>query len=69
VLHDRSKLITAADRETVARLGGSPVARARNRAVLDAVAEQVAAGALRPLVTSTYPLYRAAEALRLGRVP
>lgn len=40
-------------------------ARARNRAVLDAVAERVAAGALRPLVTSTYPLHRAPEALRL----
>jgi NADPH:quinone reductase-like Zn-dependent oxidoreductase len=65
VLHDRSKLITAADRETAGRLGGSPVARARNRAVLDAVAEQVATGALRPLVTSTYPLRRAPEALRL----
>ncbi len=65
VLGDRSKLITAADRETVARLGGSPVARARNRAVLDAVAEQVAAGVLRPFVTSTYPLYRAPEALRV----
>jgi NADPH:quinone reductase-like Zn-dependent oxidoreductase len=46
VLRDRSKLITAADRETVARLGGSPVARARNRAVLEAVAEQVAVGTL-----------------------
>jgi NADPH:quinone reductase-like Zn-dependent oxidoreductase len=65
VLSDRSKLITAADRETVARLGGSPVARVRNRVVLDAVAEQVAAGTLRPLVTSTYPLHGAAEALRL----
>ena len=41
------------------------LARARNRAVLDAVAGQVAAGTLRPLVTSTYPLDRAPEALRL----
>jgi NADPH:quinone reductase-like Zn-dependent oxidoreductase len=65
VLHDRSKLITAADRETAGRLGGLPVARARNRAVLDAVAELVVAGTLRPLVTSTYPLQRAPEALRL----
>jgi NADPH:quinone reductase-like Zn-dependent oxidoreductase len=65
VLGDRSKLITAADRGTVTRLGGSPVARARNQAVLDAVAEQVAAGTLRPLVTSTYPLDQAPEALRL----
>ena len=31
VLSDRSKLITAADRETAATLGGVPVARARNR--------------------------------------
>ena len=65
VLRDRSKLITAADRETAGRLGGSPVARARNRAVLDAVAERVAAGTLRPLVTSIYPLHSAPEALRL----
>lgn len=36
-----------------------------SRTVLDAVADLVAAGALRPLVTSTYPLRRAPEALRL----
>jgi NADPH:quinone reductase-like Zn-dependent oxidoreductase len=65
VLEDRSKLISAADRETVARLGGSPVARARNRAVLDAVALMVATGSLRPMVTLTFPLDAAPEALRL----
>jgi NADPH:quinone reductase-like Zn-dependent oxidoreductase len=65
VLRDRSKLITAADRATVGLLGGVPVTRARNRVVLDAVAELVAVGKLRPLVTSTYPLQRAPEALRL----
>ncbi len=65
VLEDRSKLISAADRETVARLGGSPVARARNRAVLDAVALMVATGSLRPIVTLTFPFDAAPEALRL----
>jgi NADPH:quinone reductase-like Zn-dependent oxidoreductase len=65
VLSDRSKLIIAADRETAATLGGVPVARARNRAVLDELAKRVAAGTLRPLVTATYPLDRAPEALRL----
>jgi NADPH:quinone reductase-like Zn-dependent oxidoreductase len=65
VLEDRSKLISAADRETVARLGGSSVARARNRAVLDAVALMVATGSLRPMVTVTFPLDAAPEALRL----
>jgi NADPH:quinone reductase-like Zn-dependent oxidoreductase len=65
VLEDRSKLISAADREMVAKLGGSPVARARNREVLDAVARIVATGSLRPMVTSTFPLDAAPEALRL----
>jgi NADPH:quinone reductase-like Zn-dependent oxidoreductase len=65
LLEDRSKLISAADRETVAKLGGSPVARARNREVLDAVARMVATGSLRPMVTSTLPLDAAPEALRL----
>ena len=65
LLADRSKLITAADRGTVARLGGAPVARARNREVLDAVAQLVADGVLDPYVTHTFPLAQAAEALRL----
>jgi NADPH:quinone reductase-like Zn-dependent oxidoreductase len=64
VLADRAKLITAADRETVARLGGSPVRRARDRAVLDAVARLAVEGVLRPYVTETFPLDRAPEALR-----
>jgi NADPH:quinone reductase-like Zn-dependent oxidoreductase len=65
VLADRSKLISAGDRETVARLGGSPVTRARNRAVLDAVAQLAVAGTLRPFVTAVFPLPQAAEALRV----
>jgi NADPH:quinone reductase-like Zn-dependent oxidoreductase len=65
VLEDRSKLITAADWTTAASLGGSPVSRARNREVLDAVALMVATGSLRPMVTATFPLDAAPEALRL----
>ena len=65
LLTDRSKLISAGDRATVARLGGSPVARARNREVLDAVAQLVVSGVLDPFVTHTFPLDQAAQALRL----
>ena len=65
LLTDRSKLISAGDRATVARLGGSPVARARNQQVLDAVAQLVVSGALNPFVTHTFPLSQAAQALRL----
>ncbi|MEU2584158.1 NADP-dependent oxidoreductase [Streptomyces avermitilis] len=64
LLTDRTKLITGADRETVARLGGAPVARARTAAVLDAVAALAAGGDLKPYVTRTFPLELAAEALR-----
>ncbi|GII82218.1 NADPH:quinone reductase [Sphaerisporangium siamense] len=64
-LDDRSKLITAADRETVARLGGSPVERARTREVLEEVAALVERGVLRPFVTATYPLGEASRALRV----
>ncbi|HEY2519551.1 MAG TPA: NADP-dependent oxidoreductase [Streptosporangiaceae bacterium] len=65
LLTDRSKLISAGDRATVARLGGSPVARARSQQVLDAVAQLVVSGALNPFVTHTFPLSQAAQALRL----
>jgi NADPH:quinone reductase-like Zn-dependent oxidoreductase len=64
VLADRSKLITGGDPPTAAALGGSPVARGRNRAVLDAVARLAVDGVLVPEVTATYPLERAADALR-----
>ncbi len=65
LLTDRSKLVSAGDRATTARLGGSPVARARNQEVLDAVAQLVVQGVLNPFVTSTFPLDQAAQALRL----
>jgi NADPH:quinone reductase-like Zn-dependent oxidoreductase len=64
LLADRSKLVSAGDRATVARLGGAFVARARNREVLDAVAELVVSGALNPYVTDVFPLDAAAQALR-----
>ncbi|MFE9767567.1 NADP-dependent oxidoreductase [Streptomyces sp. NPDC005808] len=64
LLTDPAKLITGADRQTAARLGGAPVERARNAAVLDEVAKLVVDGKLKPFVTQTFPLDRAGEALR-----
>jgi NADPH:quinone reductase-like Zn-dependent oxidoreductase len=65
LLADRAKLITAgASQDEAERLGGARVARARTAAVLDEVAQLVVDGRLRPLVTRTFPLDRAAEALR-----
>jgi len=59
------RLITAGDpEEVVAALGGTRVARARNAAVLDAVAELALRGDLNPHITARYPLERAGEALR-----
>jgi NADPH:quinone reductase-like Zn-dependent oxidoreductase len=64
LLENRSKLITAADRQTAARLGGVPVERDRRRAVLERIVEWTEQGALDPFVTATYPLERAPDALR-----
>jgi len=64
LLVDRTKLISAGDGGTAARLGGGPVVRARTSAVLEEVARLVVAGVLRPFVTRTVPLGRAGEALR-----
>jgi NADPH:quinone reductase-like Zn-dependent oxidoreductase len=65
LLTDRPKLVSAGDRATTARLGGTFVTRARNQEVLGAVAQLVVRGALDPFVTSTFPLGQAAQALRL----
>ncbi|MDR6975318.1 NADPH:quinone reductase-like Zn-dependent oxidoreductase [Streptomyces sp. 3330] len=65
LVRDRSRLITAgAPAEEVERLGGARVARARDAAVLRAVADLVVRGDLDPQVTLTFPLERAGEALR-----
>jgi NADPH:quinone reductase-like Zn-dependent oxidoreductase len=64
LLADRSKLVSAGDRATVARLGGAFVARARNQEVLDTVVQLVLSGALNPYVTDVFPLDAAAQALR-----
>ncbi|MFD5032376.1 NADP-dependent oxidoreductase [Streptomyces sp. NPDC058405] len=64
LLADRTKLISAADKGTVPRLGGAAVVRLRTAAVLDEVAKLVVSGSLRPYVTRTFPLERADEALR-----
>ena len=65
LLTDRTKLVTAgAPAPEVEKLGGARVERARNAAVLDAVAQLVVDGELDPHVTRTFPLDRAGEALR-----
>jgi NADPH:quinone reductase-like Zn-dependent oxidoreductase len=64
LLTDRGGLVSAADRAGVTRLGGVPAARRRGTAVLDEVAALAAEGVLRPHIAASYPLGRAAEALR-----
>ncbi|MGW2047051.1 NADP-dependent oxidoreductase [Streptomyces sp. NPDC001858] len=65
LVRDPARLITAgAPAEEAERLGGARVARARDAAVLRAVAELVVRGDLNPHVTRTFPLERAGEALR-----
>ncbi|WP_433290334.1 NADP-dependent oxidoreductase [Pseudonocardia sp. CA-142604] len=63
VLADRSRLATIADRALVAELGGKGVERDRSTAVLAALAQLVADGALDPNVTDTRPLDEAGAAL------
>jgi NADPH:quinone reductase-like Zn-dependent oxidoreductase len=60
-----SKIITAADGAAAAEFGGSRVERARNAAVLDAVAQLSESGTLKPFVTATFPLDQTGEALAL----
>ncbi len=65
LLADRSKLVSAGDRVTPARLGGAFVARVRGQQTLDALAQLVATGVLNPYVTRTFLLDQAGDALRL----
>ncbi|WP_433276854.1 NADP-dependent oxidoreductase [Pseudonocardia xinjiangensis] len=63
LLADRSKLVTIADRPLAAQLGGSGVERDRSTAVLTALVQLVADGALDPHVTEIRPLDEAGAAL------
>ncbi len=65
LLADRSKLVSAGDRTIVARLGGAFVARARDQATLDTLAQLVIGGVLNPYVSHTFALDQAAQALHL----
>jgi NADPH:quinone reductase-like Zn-dependent oxidoreductase len=62
---DPARIISAGDQAAGVELGGARLERARNAAVLDAVAAMVAAGTLRPHVTEVFPLDKVAEALAL----
>ncbi|MEU5765121.1 NADP-dependent oxidoreductase [Streptomyces asoensis] len=65
LVRDRARLITAgAPAEEAEELGGARVLRARDAAVLRAVADLVVGGDLDPHVTLRFPLERAGEALR-----
>ncbi|WP_329171660.1 NADP-dependent oxidoreductase [Streptomyces sp. NBC_01477] len=64
LLPDGTKLVSAADRGSVAAFGGAPVAPARGPGVLDAVIRLVLDGALDPYVTQVFPFARAAQAVR-----
>ncbi|MEE4496360.1 NADP-dependent oxidoreductase [Streptomyces sp. BE230] len=61
---DRTKLVSGADREAVAALGGAPVGPVRDPAILGAVVELVRIGALDPKVTRVVPFEQAALAVR-----
>ncbi|WP_330436517.1 MULTISPECIES: NADP-dependent oxidoreductase [unclassified Streptomyces] len=61
---DRAKLVSGADREAVAALGGAPVGPVRDPSILGAVVELVQTGALDPKVTRVVPFEQAALAVR-----
>lgn len=64
LLADRTKLVSGADREAVAALGGAPVGPVRDLAILGAVVELVRTGALDPKVTRVVPFEQAPLAVR-----
>ncbi|HEY2331722.1 MAG TPA: NADP-dependent oxidoreductase [Acidimicrobiales bacterium] len=63
VLADPSRLVTGADPATAGELGGVRLDRHPNTETYETIAALVAEGAFDPLVTSTYPLARAADAM------
>ncbi|MGW3088297.1 NADP-dependent oxidoreductase [Streptomyces sp. NPDC001108] len=64
LLDDPAGLIGIGDKQLVVELGGAAVRRARNAAVLEALARLTEDGVLRTHVDRTYPLTRAGDALR-----
>jgi len=65
LVEDKTRIRTAADPTTATELGGGPVTRARNSAVLEAVGRLVEDGTLKPFVTEVFPLDKAGDALAL----
>jgi NADPH:quinone reductase-like Zn-dependent oxidoreductase len=63
VLADRARLVTAADPATAGELGGARLDRHPTTETYETIAGLVADGTLDPLVTATFPLERAADAL------
>ena len=60
---DKTKLISAADGDTAAELGGHAIVREDSREVLDKLAAMVADGKLDPHVEDAIPLDKAADAM------
>jgi NADPH2:quinone reductase len=63
LVKDKSKLVSAADRATVAELGGAPVERDRSTANFARVAELVAEGKLNPHAVDVLPFDKAGDAI------
>jgi NADPH:quinone reductase-like Zn-dependent oxidoreductase len=63
LVKDKSKLVSAADRTTVAELGGAAVERDRSSANFARVAELVADGKLNPHAVDVLPFDKAADAV------
>lgn len=61
---DPSRIVSAADPDTVTELGGAPIERDGTSRVLDAVMHQVALGKLDPHVNETFSLDEASEAIQ-----
>jgi NADPH:quinone reductase-like Zn-dependent oxidoreductase len=62
---DPSKIVSIADAATATELGGGPVVKNRNSALLEAIAVLAGNGTVRPYVTSVFPLHKAGEAIAL----
>ena len=63
LVNDPKRMISISDAATAEALGGQPIDRKRNSAVLEAVGHLVESGQLKPTITEVYPFERAAEAM------